>query len=364
MRNLARQAVFGPNQEETREKIKKFAMDAGIVLSSTQALYEKIGRGEVSGFTVPAFNLRTLTFDVSCAVFRVAKKEKAGPFIFELARSEMAYTDQTPAEFSACVLAGAIEEKWQGSIFLQGDHFKIKKDNFLANPEKEITDLENLIREAIMAGFYNIDIDCSALPLADNIKYTSHFVNFIRKVQPQDITVSIGGEIGEIGKENTTNEQLREFLFGLQKEMLHFGNEKGIIKVAVQNGTSHGRGGKIDWGTFQTLVEEAKSLGMAGVVQHGASTLPEKDFEWFSKLGVCEIHLATELQNIILESKYFPKELRKKIPSKRELGKYKKEIWLIPQKDIDKICKELENKFRFFFKNLKVSDTRGLMNAE
>jgi hypothetical protein len=44
------------------------------------------GRGEVKGFTVPAINIRGMTYDVARAIFRAAHKIKCGAFLFELDR--------------------------------------------------------------------------------------------------------------------------------------------------------------------------------------------------------------------------------------------------------------------------------------
>jgi fructose/tagatose bisphosphate aldolase len=353
-------------------------------LASTQKLYEKIARGEIGGFTVPAFNIRTLTFDVARALFRAAKKEKAGAFIVELAQSEMDYTCQSPKEYVENVTAAAAKEKFEGPIFFQGDHFKANSKN-----------LEELIRESIKAGFFNIDIDGSVFDnLKENARATAKFTFFIRNLQPKSVEISIGGEVSKIGGKNTSLKDFKEFIETYQKELSKYGKIKWIIKVAVQTGTSHGGivlpSGKLeqieaDFDTLTKLSKEAKKYGMAGAVQHGASTLPENYFKRFPKTGCCEIHLATQFQNIIYDSDYFPKDLREKIYNwlkkkfwqkkkpgdteeqffykfrKRALGHFKKEILKIPQKNIDKICEQLEEKFIFFFQKLNVSDTKDLI---
>lgn len=351
MREVVLEAVFGKDKEKAQEKIKKTAQQKGIFLSSTQKLYEKTTERDCGEFTVPAFNIRTLTFDVARALFRAVKKEKVGAFIVELANSEMTYTDQSPEEYVSCVLGAALKEKFKGPLFLQGDHF---------HPDpKNPRDLEDLIREVIEAGFYNIDIDCSAFLIKDNFTQTTYFTNFIRQIEPKGLTISVGGEIGEIGSKNTTLEELENFITGYKEELSRYGNIKGIMKVAVQTGTSHGKGGEMDFELLLQLSEKTKEYGLAGVVQHGASTLPEDQFKKFPEVGTLEIHLATEFQNIIFNSDYFPQELKEKV-TKKVLGNFKKEIWSISQKNIDKICQELEEKFAFFFRELNVSDTSDL----
>jgi len=60
-------------------------------------------------------------------------------------------------------MAAAVKSGWRGPVFLQGDHFQINAKKFAADAEKETEAVKNLIREAIVAGFYNIDIDTSTL---------------------------------------------------------------------------------------------------------------------------------------------------------------------------------------------------------
>ncbi len=403
MKTLARELVFGQNKKSVLEKIKKIAKERGIFLNSTQKLYEKIVQGEIKGFTTPAFNLRTLTFDFSRALFRAVKKQKTGAFIIELAKSEMDYTSQSLDEYLGCVLAGAVEENFKGMIFLQGDHFRISKEGYFSvQKEFELRNLENLIKNAVQTGFYNIDIDCSPLILEggqtvfekqkENFLMTARFTDFIRRIEPKNLTVSIGGEVGIIGGKNTTVEELNVFMEGFRKEISRYKIKKGLIKIAVQTGTSHGGillpSGELkvmeeDFKTLKELSETARKYSMAGAVQHGASTLPEKYFKRFPETGCCEIHLATVFQNIFYDSDYFPQflkeeiyeNLKKEYPRKeteneiqflyrnrkRAFGKFKKEIWSLPQKNIDGICEEIEEKFIFFFKALNVSGTKDLI---
>ncbi|NQU82717.1 MAG: class II fructose-bisphosphate aldolase, partial [Parcubacteria group bacterium] len=269
-----------------------------------------------------------------------------GAFIIELAQSEMGYTDQTPQEYAENIKKAAEAEQFQGPIFLQGDHFKLKE-----NTPENIKELEELITQAIQAGFYNIDIDCSALSLEENIKQTIYLIDFIRKIQPKDINVSVGGEVGQIGSENTSPVDLKEFLTKV----------KGISKIAVQTGTAHGRGGEVDFDLVEELGKIAKKHNLAGVVQHGASTLPDDIFARFPKLDVCEIHLSTGVNQIVIDN--LPEELKVKIKSKKDLGPLKKEILSIDQNHIDDIVKKLEKEFSFFFEKLKVADTAELISG-
>ncbi|MFA5255364.1 MAG: aldolase, partial [Candidatus Omnitrophota bacterium] len=109
MDNLVMDLVLSGNIDEKNKVAKKItdiAYKNGIYSSSINELYMARGKGEFPGtFTVPAINLRTLTYDLARAIFRVAKKNNAGAFIFEIAKSEMGYTDQPPVEYVAVCLA-------------------------------------------------------------------------------------------------------------------------------------------------------------------------------------------------------------------------------------------------------------------
>src|SRR3990170_2183470 len=92
-------AVFNSNDEVrdlSRRLIRFIAGSLGIRSASIQGLYEAFGKGECGGFTVPAINIRGLTYDTCRAIFRSAIKNNSGTFIFEIAKSEIGYTEQRP----------------------------------------------------------------------------------------------------------------------------------------------------------------------------------------------------------------------------------------------------------------------------
>ena len=252
--DLIRTAVFAP-EEGTRAAarwlIRRTAAAAGISVSSIQGLYEAMGRGEVSGFTVPAINIRALTYDTAQAVFRAALAAGVGAMIFEIARSEIDYTRQRPEEYTCAVLAAALKTGYRGPLFLQGDHFQVGAKKYAKDPEAEVRAVKDLIWEAIDAGFYNIDIDTSTLvDLAEptvarqqRLNYTlaAELTTMIRDLEPAGITISVGGEIGEVGGKNSTVEELRAFMDGYREVLEKSGTGlKGISKISVQTGTTHG----------------------------------------------------------------------------------------------------------------------------
>ncbi|HET7457862.1 MAG TPA: aldolase, partial [Gemmatimonadaceae bacterium] len=136
MDQLVRQAVFGEGdaKEQARWMIWELGQAVGVQPASIHDLYMARGRGEVHGFTVPAINVRASSYETARAIFRTAKRLDAGAFILEIARSEIAYTDQRPNEYVAVMLAAAMREGFRGPVFIQGDHFQINAKKFAVDP--------------------------------------------------------------------------------------------------------------------------------------------------------------------------------------------------------------------------------------
>ena len=391
-------------KQKITSDIFKIAKSKGIYLSSINDLYRAYGEGKCSGFTVPAINLRSLTYYLAKSVFRVAKKNNTGSFIFELAKSEMGYSHQTPVEYVGVILAAAIKEEHSGPVFIQGDHYQAKLENFVADKDNEIQSLKSIIDDSVAAGFLNIDIDTSTLvnldkesvveQQRDNFEVCAILTKYIRDIQPEGINISIGGEIGEVGKKNSTAEELKVFMDGYQ-EALGSGIE-GISKISIQTGTSHGgivlpdgsiAQVKVDFPTHKDLsVFAREKYNLGGTVQHGASTLPDSAFHNLPENECLEVHLATNFQNMIYDSTIFPSELRDKMykwiwdnmsdekkddqtddqfiykSRKKPLGIFKKEIMNLPEEVKEGIAREIEEKFDFLFKQLKVNDTKDIVS--
>jgi fructose/tagatose bisphosphate aldolase len=403
---LVRQAVFGGEDEraDARWLIWEIAQAVGIFPASIHDLYMARGKGAYSNVTVPAINVRGLAYDTARAVFRAANKLNAGAFVLEIARSEIAYTDQRPAEYASVMLAAAIREGFRGPLFIQGDHFQINAKKFAANPDQEAGAVKQLAVEAVAAGFYNIDIDTSTLvdlsqpTLAAqqrvNVEQCSDIASFVRGLQPSGVVISLGGEIGEVGTENSTPEELRAYMDGFNDLLGRKSpGTEGLSKVSVQSGTSHG-GIVLPDGTIKLVAIDFDTLGklsdiardeykLAGAVQHGASTLPDELFHKFPPTGTCEIHLATNFQNMLYD--HMPDSLRTEIYAwlnehtrderkpadtdeqffyktrKKALGPFKRQIWDMPRDARETLAKAYDEKFGFLFRQLNIHDTRDLV---
>jgi fructose/tagatose bisphosphate aldolase len=407
---LAEQAALGSKAEKGAAQyiIRLAALAFGAIPSSIIELYLARGRGEIPlFFTVPAINLRMLAFDSARAVFRVANEMNAGAFIFEIARSEMGYTDQRPAEYASSVLAAAIAEGYTGPVFIQGDHFQVSAKRYASTPDAEVQAVKDLTKEAISAGFFNIDIDTSTLvdvdkptvPKQQKLNYTlsAMYSAYIRSLQPKGLQVSIGGEIGEVGGHNSTEEELRAYMDGYNADLSRQApGATGLSKISIQTGTSHGGvvlpDGSIakvnlDFGILLQLSRLARSqYGMGGTVQHGASTLPENAFGKFVESEAVEVHLATNFQNMIFER--LPEDLRdamydyldKNNASNRKpdmtdeqfyyktrkyaVGPFKAQTWRLPTATKASIAQALEDQFRKLFVYLGMQGSRSYIESK
>ncbi len=389
--------------EAARWIIWEASQELGARSASIHDLYAARARGEWSGLTVPAINIRMDTFDTARAIFATAKANEVGPVILELARSEQTYTFQRVFEYAPNCLAGAIAAGWVGPVFIQGDHYQFNARKYAADPEAMTEEIRKACRDAISAGYLNIDVDSSTLvDLAKetvdeqqraNYTRAAEITALIRDLEPVGVTISVGGEIGEVGKQNSNEAELRAYLDGYRRALdARAPGAIGVSKVSVQTGTSHGGvplpdGGvaevKLDFEVLRVLGAVARTYGAAGAVQHGASTLPDSLFHIFPTVETAEIHLATGFQNAVYEHPAFPADLHAEIEAwcfanaaderkdgmtdtqfvyvtrKKAIGPFKRQTWSLATKG--EILASQAVKLAFLFDQLKVSGSADLL---
>ncbi len=395
----------GSKQGFARYLTRIVGLELGIFPASINDLYAARGAGKVPfTFSVPAINLRVLSFDCARAAFRAMQKMDGAAVIFEIARSEMGYTDQKPSEYATSILAAAMAEGYKGPVFIQGDHFQVSAKKYAANGETEITALKSLIDEAIAAGFFNIDVDTSTLVEIDkptiaeqqliNTRLSAALTDYIRSKEPAGVCISVGGEIGEVGGHNSTEEELRGYLDGFAGELEKLNPKAfGLSKISIQTGTSHGgvvlpdgsiAKVNVDFNILRDLSRVArKDYGLGGTVQHGASTLPEDAFSKFVEYEATEVHLATNFTNMFFD--LIPADFRKKIYAyldeksaadrkpemtdeqfyykvrKNAIGPFKAESWRLPTDQREKISQAWEKQFTSLFSSLGVRGTAKIV---
>jgi fructose/tagatose bisphosphate aldolase len=405
---LVHTAVFGQGdvRDAARWLIWQIGWEVGIKSASIDSLYQARSRDEYAHLTVPAINVRAMAYDFARAIVASAKRRNVGTFIFELARSEMGYTDQTCDEFATVMMAAAIKEGHTGPIFIQGDHYQFDAKKYATDPSSVTDGLKTLIRQAIAAGYGNIDIDSSTLvdlsfptlteQQKQNFERCAELASLIRELEAPGVTISIGGEIGEVGKKNSTVEELEAFVSGFNSVFKsNVGDKRGLSKISVNTGSSHGGvvlpDGSllkvaIDFDTLREMSSAARRHGMGGAVQHGASTLPPEYFSKFPEVGTLEVHLATEFQNIILDHGAFPAGLKQQAYAyckeklsdewakgdteeqfiyktrKKIWGPFKQQVWTLPEDTRAAIRGQLEEKLEFLFEQLGVIDSRTVVD--
>jgi hypothetical protein len=385
--------------------IREAAHASGTVPASIHSLYVARGKDRWSNKTVPAMNLRGWTYQTCRAAFRAARKMDAGLLIFEQALAEAIYAKQTPAEYTAAVLAAAMREGHRGPIFLQADHDQINAGNYAKDPAAETQRLSDVIREQIAASFFNIDVDASTVvdlsfpTLVEqqrlNAELTAKFTRLVRELEPKSVTISVGAEIGEVGAHNTTPDELRAFMATYPKALAAAGGGARITKVSVNSGTYHG-GKVLPDGTlakvpvaFDTLAEISRvgrtEFGLAGAVQHGASTLPMDYFGKFPESGTVEIHLALGFNNLIFDHPKLPQAVKDEIRAycfahhanekkpeqteaqfiyttrKKAWTGMKQRFWDLPVDIQETLMGSLEEMFRDMFDRMRVGGTNELV---
>jgi fructose-bisphosphate aldolase, class II len=406
--DLVRQAVFGAPDERAQGRwlIWEIGQRVGVRPASIHELYLARGRGEVPPFTTPAINVRVLAYDTARAVFRAARRLDVGAVICEIARSEIGYTDQRPAEYVALMTAAALREGFPGPVFIQGDHVQVNAKKYAADPDTELQAIRTLIEEELHAGFYNVDVDTSTLvdlskaTLEEqqrvNYERAAELTKFIRDREPDGVTVSVGAEIGEVGGKNSDVHELKAFMEGYRRALKRLGPYVGISKISVQTGTSHGgvvlpdgsiAKVQLDLEALKALSRDARAAyGLGGAVQHGASTLPSEAFGNFPACEAIEIHLATNFQNIVFDHPKLPGDIRSEINEwvkaeckdewkkgdteqqfiyksrKRAIGAFKRQLWDLPAEVRAAIAADLEQTFAFLFEQLRVTKTRDIVD--
>ena len=141
---------------------------------------------------------------------------------------------------------------------------------------------------------------------------------------------------------------------------------------------------KLDLHTLEDLSRVARDeYGLAGAVQHGASTLPDAAFHNFPRTETAEIHLATNFQNMLFD--HLPAELREEIYAwlrvhaiderkptdtdeqfiyktrKKALGPFKHAMWDLPASAKATLAAAYDAKFGFLFEQLAVGGTAPIV---
>jgi len=392
--------AFAPPDEKRSlaQRLRLAVRSQGVYPASIHALYHAMADKEIPWISVPAMNLRGMTYDIARAVWRVVNRLDAGPVMFELSPAESEVCSQPLTEYTAVIQAAALREGFRGPVFFQGDHFRV-----LAGDQIQV--VKNLCQEAVEAGMFQIDIDAAHMVERDadsleeyqrpNAEATAEITVFARSIQPPAINLTLGGEVGEIGALNTTSDELQAFM-NVYNAALPWAVH-GLDKISAQTGTVHGGIVRPDGSIapmpldFDLALELSKmadsEYGLTGLVQHGASTLSNEYLSRLPEVGVIEVHLATQIQNIVFDHSSFPAQLLETIyanlrapktgpegdPVKKETseaqklyhqrwgawGDFKRELWSLEPCVREDILASLEEWFVKTFTALSLAGRRA-----
>ncbi|MGB3346755.1 MAG: class II fructose-bisphosphate aldolase [Candidatus Humimicrobiia bacterium] len=251
-----------------------------------------------------------------------AAKEADSAIIFEIAKSEIGYTDQSPEEYVNYVKEIADRINFNTPYCIHGDHITIPE-----NTPEAIKSAEEIVKKEVEAGFTSFAIDAShnfdlnaeltREQLADNIKITTRIAKLIEKLMAEkgkkreDYGLEV--EVGEIGKidpetgeqELTTVDEAVTFIKAL--------NENGVYPdlIATNNGTVHGNIYDEEGNIIPILGidavrtrEIASSIAPLGVkiAQHGITGTPLKLIHKLIDAGIVKGNVATNFQDIAIEN--------------------------------------------------------------
>lgn len=139
--------------------------EGSLSIKDRQGLYEDMGK-DYPGFTVPAINIRGLTYDVARAIFKKAIELKVGPFIFEIAKEKK--EGQTEEQFIYSTRKkgfGVIKKKWWDlPAGVRGPIMKELEDKFGFLFEKlRVSDTAEIVARTVKPVITKKEIDPSLL---------------------------------------------------------------------------------------------------------------------------------------------------------------------------------------------------------
>ena len=338
IRDLAWTAAFATD-EATIAAAQWLVWEAGRALgahsASIQELYVARARGEVHGFTVPAINLRAQTFDMARTVYEAAAAADVGAVILELARSEQTYTFQRPIDYATAVLAGAIAAGWRGPGLHPGRPLPVQREEVRSRPRGDDRG------------------DPAGLPPRHRGRLSQHRHRQLDPGRPVEAEPSTSSStrttvraaeltaLIRIARDRRRDGQRRRRDRRGRQAELERGGAASPTSTATAASSTRGRRArsgsprsasrparrmaasrcpdgsvaevKLDFEVLRGSASVAREYGLAGAVQHGASTLPDELFHRFPAVETAEIHLATGFQNALYEHPAFPAELHREI---------------------------------------------------
>jgi fructose/tagatose bisphosphate aldolase len=213
------------------------------------------------------------------------------PVIYEIAKSELGYTEFTPESFAKFIIE---ENERLGNsdvpFAIHGDHITVAK------PE-EVEPVRKLMAQELEAGFTSFAIDASHMENEKNLEATSSLAKPI-----VEVGLNLEVELGEIGAKSgstegfTQPEEASWFIGELDKRGIH------PDLLAINNGSIHGTYfGATQEGIQLELTRaiwEAIQPWSVDIAQHGITGTSLDKISSFIQYGIRKGNVGTFWQNI------------------------------------------------------------------
>ena len=127
------------------------------------------------------------------------------------------------------MLAAALREGFRGPVFIQGDHFQVNAKKYAVDPDDRSRRGEGARARGDRAPASTTSTSTrrrsstSRKPTLDEQQRLNYEVGIdilttVRELEPKGVTISVGGEIGEVGTQNSTVEELRAYMDGFNAQ--------------------------------------------------------------------------------------------------------------------------------------------------
>ena len=213
------------------------------------------------------------------------------PVMYEIAKSEMSYTEFTPESFVNFIV---MENERLGNLHVP---FSIHADHITVKKPEEVPDVARLIAAEMEAGFTSFAIDASHMENDKNLAATSELAKPI-----VEMGLNLEVELGEIGAKSGSSEG-----FTQPEEAEWFIREldaRGIRPnlLAINNGSIHGT----YFGTAHEGIQleltrdiwEAIQPWSVDIAQHGITGTSVDKISSFIQYGIRKGNVGTLWQNI------------------------------------------------------------------
>ena len=220
-----------------------------------------------------------------------ASMTTGAPVMYEIAKSELSYTQFTPASFVAFIVR---ENERLGNarvpFAVHADHISVKK------PE-DVPSVAALIADQLAAGFTSFAIDASHMPNEQNL---AAVLELARPIVAAGLSLEV--ELGEIGAksgsaEGFTNPEEAEWFI---RELVNGGIHPDLL--AINNGSVHGtyfgashEGIQLD---LTRSIWEAIQPWSVDIAQHGITGTSLDKITSFIDYGIRKGNVGTFWQNI------------------------------------------------------------------